>query len=281
MKNILLALDFSPSSINAYQHALSIAQKFNSKLHILWNESKDSLLNLKLSVGQTAESKVKEKVLELNNKHNAEDISTNIILTSGTTYKEVIRVASEIKADIIVVGNHGTHGVRRFFIGDNANKIIALSKCPVLTIQLHRNIGKELKKIVIAIDNTLETRQKLPITMEFAVRFGAEVHVIGIYSSSVSTMKMRVDSYVKQTINGLKNLNIPTNVHFENTTNISKTTLNYANSIGANMIVTMVDTEFFTKDVFLGKQGQQLVSQSNIPVLSVHNKEIIKTRPGM
>ncbi len=281
MKKILTAIDFSESSVNALQHALSIAEKFGSDLTLVWNETKNSLQNLNLNKGENAQAKAKQKLKELLDEYNEANINTDIILSKGETYKEVVRVANEINAELIVTGHHGTHGVRRFFIGDNANKIIALAKCPVLTIQLHRTINRNLDKIVIAIDNTLDTRQKVPITMEFAKKFGAEVHVIGIYSSSVSTMRMRVDSYVKQTFASLKTKGIPNKIHFVKTTNISKTTLNYANQIGANLIVTMVDTEFFTSDVLLGKQGQQLVNRSHIPVLSVHNKEIIKTRPGL
>jgi len=277
MKKILMAMDFSESSLNAFQHGISIAQKFNSEITLLWNETKDSVLNLavdkKVSIKEAAEKKLKETVEKFRDKN----IEFKYIITKGTTYKEVIKASQNIDADLIITGNHGTHGVRRFFMGDNANKIIALAKCPVLTIQLHRNIAQDLKKIVIAIDSTLETRQKLPITMEFALRFGAEVHVVGIYTSSVGSIKMKVDSYVKQTLASLKTKGIPSKVHFVNTSNISKSIINYSKQVQANLIITMVDTEFFTSDVFLGKQGQQLVNQSSIPVLSYHNKEILKT----
>lgn len=275
-----MAMDFSPSSINAYQHAISIAEKFALSINVLWNESKDSIEKLKPTKERPIKTAIEEKLSELNEKYNQKKVETNIIITKGTTYKEVIRVAEEINAELIVVGNHGTHGVRRFFIGDNANKIIASAKCPVLTIQLHRSISNDLKKIVIAIDNTLETRQKIPITTDFALMFGAEVHILGIYSSNVSTMRMRVDSYVKQAYAGLKTKGIPVVTQFISTSDLSKSMLNYAKQINANLIITMVDTEYFTKDMFLGKQGQQLVNQSHIPVLSVHNKEIIKSRPG-
>jgi nucleotide-binding universal stress UspA family protein len=281
MKNILMAMDFSPSSINAYKHALSVAEKFNAGITLIWNETSSSIEELSHGKKGDIQELLKEKIAALNEENNLAHIPIKYIATKGTTYKEVIETSEKLKSDLIVVGHHGTHGVRRFFIGDNANKIIALAKCPVLTIQLHRAITRGLDKIVIAIDNTLDTRQKIPITMEFAKRFQAEVHVLGIYSSSVSTLKMRVDNYVRQAMASLKTKGIPGKHHFIKTTNISKTTLNYANQIGANLIVTMVDTEFFTKDVFLGKQGQQLVSQSHIPVLSIHNREIIKTRPGL
>ncbi|MBN2745808.1 MAG: universal stress protein [Bacteroidales bacterium] len=281
MKKLLMAMDFSPSSVNAYQHALALAEKFGSAITLVYNNTGEIPQSLKNIDGATFKERLENKLIELNKEHNKVKIPTSLLVTEGTIYKEIIRVSEEIEADMIVVGHHGSHGVRRFFIGDNANKIIALAKCPVLTVQLHRPIGRDLSKIVIAIDNTLETRQKMPITMDIAQRFGAEVHVIGIYSSSVSTMKMRVDSYVKQAVAGLNSKGIKNHVQFMSTSEISKSTLNYANSINANLIITMVETEFFAKDVFLGSQGQQLVNQSHIPVLSVHNKEIIKTRPGL
>lgn len=276
MKKILMAMDFSDSSLNAFQHALSIAEKFSSEITLLWNQTKDSELRLDAKKGESIKEKAEQKLKETVEKYNNNNLVFDYIITKGTTYKEVVKFSQKIDADLIITGNHGTHGVRRFFMGDNANKIIALAKCPVLTIQLHRNITQDLKKIVIAIDNTIETRQKLPLTMEFAKRFGAEVHIIGIYSSSVASLKMKVDSYVKQAFAGLRTKGIPNHYHFEKTTNISKTILDYANKIHANLIVTMVDTEYFTSDMFLGKQGQQLVNQSHIPVLSVHNKEFIK-----
>lgn len=272
-----MAMDFSESSLNAFQHGISIAQKFNAEITLLWNETKDSVLNLGVDKKESIKEAAEKKLKEIAEKYSDKNIEFKHVITKGTTYKEVIRVSQNIDADLIITGNHGTHGVRRFFMGDNANKIIALAKCPVLTIQLHRNITQDLKTIVIAIDNTLETRQKVPITMEFAMRFGAEVHVIGIYSSSVGSLKMKVDSYVKQTFASFKTKGIPCKIHFANSSNISKTLLNYSKQVHANLIVTMVDTEFFTSDVFLGKQGQQLVNQSQIPVLSFHNKEILKT----
>ena len=276
MKKILMAMDFSDSSLNAFQHALSIAEKFGSEITLLWNQTKDSEARLEVKKGESIKEKAEQKLKETVEKFNKDNLVFDYIITKGTTYKEVVKFSQKIDADLIITGNHGTHGVRRFFMGDNANKIIALAKCPVLTIQLHRNITQNLQKIVIAIANTLETRQKLPLTMEFAKRFGAEVHIIGIYSSSVASLKMKVDSYVKQAFAGLKTKGIPNHYHFVKTTNISKTILDYANKIQANLIVTMVDTEYFTSDMFLGKQGQQLVNQSHIPVLSIHNKEFIK-----
>lgn len=280
MKKILVAIDFSPSSLNAFAHAISLAEKFKSEIILLWNETKDSLRELNLKGNENFEASIKQKLADLF-AENKSNIPYEVVLTKGATYKEVIDASLKHEVELIVTGNHGTHGVRRFFMGDNANKIIALAKCPVLTVQLHRSITKDLKNIVIAIDNSLETRQKVPITATIAAAFGAQVHILGMYTSSVSTMKMRVDSYVKQAFAGFRTKGIKTQVSFMKTSNISRSTINYAKQIDANLIVTMVETESFTSDVFLGSQGQQLVNQSNIPVLSFHNREIIKTRPGI
>ena len=43
----------------------------------------------------------------------------------------------------------------------------------------------------------------------------------------------------------------------------------------------MIETESRTSDLWLGSQGQQLVNQSSVPVLSIANRQLIKATPGL
>jgi len=280
MKQILVSVDFSASSLNAFNHSIGIAEKFNSGILLKWNECKNSKKLLNLKKGEEAKKIAEKKILELIEDFKVKNIEIRYTFTKGKTYQEIVKLSEREQSDLIVFGCVFTPAIKRFFMGDDANKLIANAKAPVLTFHENRGISEELKKIVIAIDNTLDTRQKLPITMEFAKKFGAEVHVLGIYTSSVSTIMMRVDSYVKQAFAGLRTKGIPNEVHFIKTTNISKSTIKYAKEVNANLIITMVDTEYFTSDIFLGKQPQQMVNHSSIPVLSLRNKQLIKTNIG-
>ncbi|HHB51588.1 MAG TPA: universal stress protein [Saprospiraceae bacterium] len=182
MNEILVGLDFSESSMNALAHAVGLAKRFRSDLLCVWVENKNSIRHLNFDKGAELHDLVNEKFKKVMEEFK-DEISLDKVelkLTKGVTYKEIIRVSIENKVDLIMVGAHGSQGFRRFLMGDNANHIIAEAKCPVISIREHRTLKKGLKTVVIPIDSTLDTRQKLPIATRIALAYGAEVHILGL-----------------------------------------------------------------------------------------------------
>ena len=283
MNEILVAVDFSESSINALEHAIGVAERFNSNILMVWVESKSSLQYLELEKGDDVKKKVALRFDEIIKKYkpnlNGQDIEYRC--RKGVAYKEIVALSIENKVDMIITGVHGAHGFRRFLMGNNANHIIAEAKCPVLTIGLHRTLGRALQDIVLPIDQSLDTRQKVGIATQFAQLFGATIHILGLYTSSVKTLQRRVDEYVRQVNKHLVKNGIKTEIHIEKNYKGAKSILNYSKKVDANLILTMIETESRTSDLWLGSQGQQLVNQSTIPVLSIANKQLIKSRPGL
>jgi len=283
MNEILVAVDFSDSSINALEHAVGVAEKFKSNILMVWVESKSSLRYLNINKGEDVKENVSARFEELIAKYKPQlnGMDMEYRCRKGIAYKEIVAVSVENKVDMIVSGVHGVKGFRRFLMGDTANHIIAEAKCPVLTIGLHRTLGRALKDIVLPIDQSLDTRQKVGIATQFAQLFGARIHILGLYMSNVDTLKRRVDEYVKQVDKHLKKNKVETVVYMEKDYKGAKSILNYANRVDANLIITMIETETRTSDLWLGSQGQQLVNQSTVPVLSIANKQLIKHRPGL
>jgi nucleotide-binding universal stress UspA family protein len=284
MNEILVGLDFSESSMNALAHAVGLAKRFRSDLLCVWVENKNSIRHLNFDNGAELHDSVNEKFKKVMEEFK-DEISLDKVelkLTKGVTYKEIIRVSVENKVDLIMVGAHGSQGFRRFLMGDNANHIIAEAKCPVISIREHRTLKKGLKTVVIPIDSTLDTRQKLPIATRIALAYGAEVHILGLYFTNVGTLRKRVNSYVEQTEKFLEKSGVKKVVtHYTKSNNGARTIMNYAVKVDAGMIATMIETERLASDVWLGSQGQQLVNQSPVPILSIANKEILRSRPGL
>jgi len=284
MNEILVGVDFSESSNNALAHAVGLAARFKSNMLWSWVENKNSIRHLELKKGEDVHEAVKKKFNELLEKHSSEINIQNVEtkMLKGVTYKEVINLSVENQVDLIVVGAHGAQGFRKFLMGDNANHIIAEAKCPVITIREHRTLSKGLNTIVIPIDSSLDTRQKLPISTKMALAYGAEVHLLGLYFSDVGTLRKRVNSYVEQTQKFLLKSGVKkVIIHYTKSKNGARTIMNYAIKVNAGLISTMIETEKLSSDLWLGSQGQQLVNQSPVPIMSIANKEILKTRPGM
>lgn len=284
MNEILVGLDFSESSMNALAHAVGLASRFRSDLLCVWVENKNSIRHLNIEKNDNVEDIVNKKFNEVMQgfKEQISIEKVELKLVKGVTYKEIVRVSIENQVDLIMVGAHGSQGFRRFLMGDNANHIIAEARCPVISIREHRTLSKGLKTIVIPIDSSLDTRQKLPIATKIALAYGAEIHLLGLYFTTVGTLRKRVNSYVEQTEKFLEKSGVKKVVtHYSKSNNGARTIMNYAIKVDAGMIATMIETEKLASDVWLGTQGQQLVNQSPIPILSIANKEIMRSRPGM
>ncbi len=47
----------------------------------------------------------------------------------------IMHAAAEFQADLIVIGTHGRHGIKRFFLGSVAEAVIRQSRIPVLSVR--------------------------------------------------------------------------------------------------------------------------------------------------
>lgn len=58
----------------------------------------------------------------------------NAVFTDGISWPEILKVAKQSGADLIVMGTHGRRGLPRLLLGSVAEKVIRGSPIPVLTV---------------------------------------------------------------------------------------------------------------------------------------------------
>lgn len=278
MKTIISAIDFSDCSINALEHALSIAKKSSSNLLMLWvNNPNTTKTILSSDLSDDLLEEVEHQFLRLINKYRDElpDSKIDFMIREGKVYKEIVNQAKESEAWLIVAGTHGSSGFEEFWMGSNANRIVTASPCPVITIRAGVNVGRNLAKIVAPIDSSMETRQKIPYVSELALMFDAEVHLLTLYTTTVENVRRTIRSYTKQAAKYLKEHEVKfVNVEMDSE-NISISAIEYAQKIDANLIAIMTEQEKTTANLWLGPYAQQMVHHSPIPVLSIHPKEML------
>jgi nucleotide-binding universal stress UspA family protein len=54
---------------------------------------------------------------------------------TGKAWPEILRVAEEIQADLIVIGSRGEGALGRLFLGSTANQVVRQATCPVLVVR--------------------------------------------------------------------------------------------------------------------------------------------------
>lgn len=142
-KTILFATDFSESSDHAFQYALSLARKFESRLGILHVISEPVDLR-GFYVPHISFDKLEEEIeqgaLKMMEKfcrtHTQDYARVESFVVPGIPYDEIIKKAQEINADLIVVGTHGRTGLDHVLFGSTAEKVVRKSTVPVMTIRI-------------------------------------------------------------------------------------------------------------------------------------------------
>jgi nucleotide-binding universal stress UspA family protein len=271
-KKIVVGVDFSDCSINAFEHAITIAQKAKAGIVMVWvnhlDYSKEIFAVEPKQLKGEVENRFQEMIKKYETKLWGQPLEYEI--RKGKVYKEICSVAEENEAFLIVIGTHGSSGFEEFWIGSNANRTVSAATAPIITIRSGVDVGKDMKKIVMPFDSTKVTRQKLPFTALLAKYFNSEVHIVGLFTSKMDDMRYRIRNYVAQAEDYFKENNIDYVVTYLETDNITEKTLEYSKEIGANLISIMTEQETTTSNLWLGPYAAQMVNHSPVPVLSIH-----------
>ncbi len=280
MKEIIAAVDFSECSLNALEHAITIANQTHLNLLMVWVKKFDNRKHI-LDDSKTDEDlveAVEKKFQEMIRRYKIRLKNSTIdylIRPENKVYKEIVAIAKERNAVLIVTGTHGASGFEEFWIGSNANRLVSSSTCPIITIRAGVNVRRPLRKIVLPVDSTVETRQKVPFTSQLAHAFKAEIHILGLYTTNVRALKMRVDNYVDQIAKYLEENETRYVIEKQKADNITKKTIEYAKKVNANLISMMSEQETSAVNLFMGSYAAQMVNHSPIPVLTIKAKEFI------
>jgi nucleotide-binding universal stress UspA family protein len=197
-------------------------------------------------------------------------------IRKGKVHIEVANQAKYSDAMMVIAGTHGVTGFEEFWIGSNAYRIVTYSPCPVFTVRTNYAFKKDIKKIVVPIDSTLETRQKVPFSTVIAKYFDSEIHIVSLYSTTIKAVRYKVDNYSKQVKKYLEEENVKYVMKTVDAENITNSTIEYAKEVDADVIAIMTEQETTTSNLFLGAYAQQMVNHSPIPVLNIHAKEYIR-----
>ncbi len=279
MKKILVAIDFSDCSINALEHAISIAIKAEAGIKMVWVNKPEGSRDVFTEGPETLSSLVEDRFEELMDKYKVlmKEGSLEYSIKKGKIYKEIVKESMDKDIFLVMAGTHGASGFEEFWIGSNAYRIVHSVLKPIISIRGGIKIDRDLSKIVLPIDSTVETRQKVPFTSYLAGLFNAEVHILSVYTSNVNTINQMIDRYAEQVIKHLEEDNVRYQLESVHTGNLTDATIEYAEEVDANMIAVMTEQERTTKNLWLGTYAQQMVNHSQIPVLSIHPKELIRS----
>lgn len=138
-KNILLAFDLNPKDDQQVsERAFTFMQENKTSLSLV--HVVEPVTNYGMSAHRLLdcieenEAEAKEKVSSL--AQELEIPKDRQFVKVGAIPEIIVEVAKNIKADLIVMGNHGRHGIKSLFMHDTAASLIKHVDCDVLAIKV-------------------------------------------------------------------------------------------------------------------------------------------------
>lgn len=142
LKKILVPMDFSESSKKALRYARPFAEQFDAEvilLHVVEPvATPESYYFIPPGLEEAnvrREQTLRTKLCELREKEIGAEIRGDTIVHFGQPHHEIVRVAENEQADLIILSTHGYTGLKHALLGSTAERVVRHAPCPVLVVR--------------------------------------------------------------------------------------------------------------------------------------------------
>ncbi len=147
IKTMLVTTDFSETSRKAFPLARGLAHKFGARIIVAHVED-DRLPPLLgeyagVDLGRVLDTQHGRATRDLERLAGAElgsGTELQLRVVSGTPHVEIVRMAEETHADLIVMATHGRGFISHAILGSTTERVLRRAPCPVLVV---RDAGRQ------------------------------------------------------------------------------------------------------------------------------------------
>lgn len=207
-------------------------------------------------------------------------LETRPVVQTGKPAEEILKAAESYNASLIAISTNTSpdDNDKKRSIGNTVSRVIRESKIPVFSFNSKVKLHK-IKKILLPLDLTAETRQKVTNAIQMAKRLHASIAVVSVfYSLSYEDIRDQLEEQLKQVKNFINEANLfcTTELIEEDggASMMPHAILKYAEKIDANLIMIMTQQENKLVEFFIGSSALTIVRHSKIPVVSIIPKEL-------
>ena len=138
-RHILVPVDFSETANHALDFALDLAEALGARVTLMHAyDIVSSIYPEGLILTTEMASQIQEaasQALEAAaGRARRPGVELTTVLRAGPPWGEVVALAAESSADLIVMGTHGRRGLKRLLLGSVAERVVRTAPCPVLTV---------------------------------------------------------------------------------------------------------------------------------------------------
>ena len=271
LKKIIVPVDFSAFSQYPLETAIHFAQLKQAEI-VLLHVLEEPSLPLRL-ISSTDMEDMREKaqklMSQLTSKLGAAEVEVSTMIKVGKPHKAIVEAAKEISPWAIFMSTHGASGIQEYLVGSNASRVIRAASCPVISFR-NPHPRDSFRNILLPLDLTKETREKIAFAVEFSEYFGAKINVISVLQTTDVEIRNRLQQQLVKVEEFFMNKEIEVSARLLlSEAPISDVVVKYGEEIGADLLMIMTQQELKIKEHFMGSTAEHIVNHSNIPVISI------------
>lgn len=270
MKKIIVPVDFSKQSEFALKTAASLALKHKAEIFVV------NMLELNYGLTSTPEVvsqeytvfliKMAEKRLnEFLIKPYLKGIKVTPIIKHYKVFSELNEIAKEHGADMVVMGSHGSDGLKEIFVGSNAEKVVRHSDIPVLVVK-NEYTDFKINRLVFASDFNVKELKAFEKVRAFAELVSAELDLVYINTPYVDFLS--TDDAYSRINKFMAKANLVDQVEIYNDYSVIMGVLNYSKANAADAIAISTHGRKGLAHFFSGSIGEDITNRAEIPVVT-------------
>jgi len=270
IKNILVPIDFSVTSRDAYRYAVKLAESLNAKLtvtHVIQNLIMVSDVMI-APFPLVDRIQIMRDIEQLISEEGSSKIKVDIEILEGNVVDVLTELSKSNKVDCIVIGTTGLSDILSKLFGSISTKLSNRAYCPVILVPRGAK-WEPLKKIVYASNYDSVTPNVLKKITDFAINTEADVHFVNVknYDPVFEIKEKELDwKELFKTVNS--------NLHYESDTiygNDSAEELRkYTDENSINMIVFASKHRNFWESLIHHSVTENAAISTTIPMMVVH-----------
>jgi len=275
-KKILVPVDFSDQSLIALDQSYNLAREYKAEITLLYVIEDNGFISKFFSKQQDEDIKkqVEENLLKLAAETEKKTgIRIGTMVARGSVYEKIVEVADMIGALFIIMGSNGTINLKKKFIGSNALRVVREANSPVITIRgkHHRN---GCKNIVLPLDLTKETREKVNFALEIAkLGNGAAIRIVSVLFTTDEFVVNRLTRQLQQVKTFIEKEGVECTAEIikgiKGEETLAENIIKYANKVDGDLLMIMTQQEVDFTQRFIGSSAQEIINTSDIPVISI------------
>lgn len=278
MNTIVCPTDFSASADNALSFANQLAIRTGARLILVHSTFvPDAMPYAGISRHATGSTYGEEMIYQdrlLNTCQELKKQNPNSQVTYETSvgYRpvtdKIVHIADKEKADLIVMGTSGAHGLKEFVLGSTTADVIELSKRPVLVIPTGVSFSP-FKHIVFAADLTRDHALNVDLTVELARLFDARISFLHVLEEDNFMSGTTARIAYSRGFSGIAYDKV--SFHTQEDKEIEWGILAFSKANKADLIVMVNHERSIWQSVFSSSHTKEMAYHTTIPLLAIHD----------